>query len=276
MRRFMSLPIFLLAAIALGAPCNAQQPGFTLPTPAAPLNACSTQNPAFNTDDLAGLASPCAVAPGALLVETLYYQNASRVGGTALAAYPLFRFRAGIARHLEVMVDTPSQIAMSGVNGAGLYPTTHAGYGLNYTFASSASFAAAFGAEAVPPSSRFTVDQTQPRYVLDFTGGFQLTPRATLSAIVTGSSSRQVGFQRIFPAAALRAAYDTSSVTQVSTDIGTRFIARHAASQTYGDVAVNQRLRKNMTFAIGAGTTFNPVSNEKAHYLASGFSFRIK
>jgi hypothetical protein len=147
---------------------------------------------------------------------------------------------------------------------------------LNYTFASSASFAAAFGAEAVPPNSRFAVNQAQPRYILDFTGGVQLSPRATLSAIATGSSSSQVGFQRIFPAAALRAAYDTSSVFQVSTDFGTRFIARHSVSQSYGDVSVNQRLRKNLTFAVGAGTAFNPVSNEKAHYLASGFSFRIR
>jgi len=101
-------------------------------------------------------------------------------------------------------------------------------------------------------------------------------PSPTLSAIATGSSSSQVGFQRIFPAAALRAAYDTSSVFQVSTDFGTRFIARHSVSQSYGDVSVNQRLRKNLTFAVGAGTAFNPVSNEKAHYLASGFSFRIR
>jgi len=257
-------------------PCDAQQPGFTLPPQTAPLNACSTQNPAFTLDDPAGVASPCAVAPGALLVETLYYQNASREGGTALAAYPLVRLRAGIAHHLEVLIDTPSQIAMSGIGGAGLYPTTRAGYGLSYTFASSAAFAAAFGAEAVPPSSRFTVDQAQPRYVFDFSGGFRLTPRATLSAIATGSSSRQVGFERIFPAATLRAAYDTSAVTQVSTDIGTRFIARHAAAQTYGDVSVSERLHKNASLAIGAGTTFNPVTNEKAHYVASGFSFRIK
>ncbi|MGA2392381.1 MAG: hypothetical protein ABSH03_03400 [Candidatus Lustribacter sp.] len=176
----MSLPFFLLAAIALGAAGDAQTPGFTLPAaPPAPVNACSTQNPAFTIDDPAGVASPCAVAPGTLLVETLYYQNASRVGGTALAAYPLFRLRTGIARRLEVVIDTPSQIAMSGVDGAGLYPTTHAGYGLNYTFAASAAFAAAFGAEAVPPSSRFTVDQAQPRYVLDVTGGVQLMSRAT-------------------------------------------------------------------------------------------------
>lgn len=276
MRRFMSLPSLLLLALACLAPCAAQTPGFTLPSPAAPLNACSTQNPAFTVDDLAGVAAPCTVASGSVLVETLYYQNASRVGGTALAAYPLFRVRAGIAKRIELLVDTPSQIAMSGLAGAGLYPTTRTGYGLSYTFASNASFAAAFGAEAVPPSSRFTVNGAQPQYVLDVTSGWQLSPRATLSAIATGTSSRQVGFERVFPAAALRAAYGTSSTTQVTTDLGTRFIARRAAAQSYGDVSVNERLRKNMTFAVGAGTTFNPVSNQKAHYLASGFSFRIK
>lgn len=272
----MSLLGLLLSALACTTPCDAaaDTPGLT--PAAAPLSVCAEPNPAFTIDDPAGITAPCAVAPGSLLVETLYYQNASRVGGTALAAYPLFRLRAGLAKRLEVVVDTPSQVAESGLAGAGLYPRTHPGYGFSYTVASTGAFAASAGVEAVPPSSRFTVNEAQPRYVFDLTGGYQLSPRATLSAIATGSSSRQVGFQRIFPAAAVRAAYDASSVMQISSDVGMRIIARHSVGQSYGDVSVNERLRRYVTFAVGLGTTFNPVANEKAHYLASGFSFRIK
>jgi len=239
------------------------------------LNACLTQNPAFTTDDLSGIASPCAVPKGTLLLETLYYQNASRIGGTALAAYPLFRLRTGIARGLEAFVDAPSQIAESGEHGVGLYPTTHFGYGLNYTIASNERMASAVGIEAVPPNSRFNVSENQAKYVVDLTAGYQLSARATLSAIATAASSLVVGFQRVDPAAAVRYAYDTSASTQVSTDFGERIVAKHAVAQSYGDVAVNQRLGKNTTFDVGLGTTFNMVSNAKAHYLASGFNIHL-
>jgi hypothetical protein len=239
------------------------------------LDACNTQNPAFTTDDLSGIQAPCAAAPGTLLVEMLYFQNASRVGGTALAAYPLFRLRTGIVHRLDAVIDTPSQIAMSGLKGIGLYPTTQIGYGLNYTFVTDARLASAVGLELVPPGSRFNVSDSQPRYVIDMTAGFHLTRSMTVSAIATGTSSKNVGFERVNPAAALRVAYYSSARTQLSADLGTRILVRHGAAQNYGDVAVNERLRKNVTFSVGLGTTFNPVSDAKAHYLASGFNFHL-
>jgi hypothetical protein len=70
-------------------------------------------------------------------------------------------------------------------------------------------------------------------------------------------------------------AYDSSVATQFSTDIGTRIVTRHSVAQSYGDVAINERIRKNTTFDVGLGTTFNPVSNAKAHYLASGLNFHL-
>jgi hypothetical protein len=155
MRRYALLVIFFYSTI-VSAPVLADSMALT-DTPGlvagdSPRNVCATANPAFTIDDLSGITPPCAVAPGSVLVETVYYQNASRAGGTALAAYPLVRFETGIVRNLELVLDAPSQIAESGLAGAGLYPTTHAGYGLNYTFASNARLAASFGAELVPPS----------------------------------------------------------------------------------------------------------------------------
>jgi hypothetical protein len=258
-----------VAAAMLTAPTAASADAFTA------VNVCLTQSPAFTLDDLGGFVAPCAAPQGTLIIETLYYQNASRIGGTALAAYPLFRLRTGIVRRLEVVVDAPSQIAESGAAGVGLYPTTHFGYGFNYTVAANSRVAAAVGIEALPPNSRFSVSETQAKYILDLTAGFHLTSRGTLSAIATGASSSTVGLQRIDPAAAVRYAYDASVATQVSTDFGERIVARHAVAQSYGDLAVNQRLRKNITFDVGLGTTFNMVSNAKAHYLASGFNFHL-
>ena len=85
-----------------------------------------------------------------------------------------------------------------------------------------------------------------------------------------------MGFNRVFPTAAVRFAYDSSPATQFSSDIGMRYVVRHSIAQRYGDVAVNQRLTKGVNFSVGLGTTFNLISNAKAHYLASGFNFNIK
>jgi hypothetical protein len=260
----------LAAAIARpSAPLRADEPAPAL------IPACRTGDPAMLIDDLSGFIAPCAQAPGMVAIETLYFQNASSVGESALAAYPLFRVRTGIVRRLEAVLDTPSQIAESGPHGTGLYPTTHLGYGVNYTFLADGRAAGGMGIEMLPPDSRFVTTAAQPKYVVDVTMGYHLGDRTTLSAIATGASSRSVGFQRIFPTVAVRTAYDASAVTQISTDLGERVVARHSSPQTFGDVAVNERLHKNLHFSVGLGTTFNPVSDAKAHYLASGFDVQL-
>ena len=157
--------------------------------------------------DSSGIDSPCTVAPGGLLVESLYLQDASRVGGTALAVYPLFRLRTGVTDRLEAFVDTPSQIAESGHGGAGLYPTTRLGFGLNYTLVEGDRLAIALGAEQLPPISHFATTQTQSKYAFDMTSGYRLTTRVTLQAFADGASSSKWGFAEVYPSAALGAAY---------------------------------------------------------------------
>jgi hypothetical protein len=61
--------------------------------------------------------NPCLVGRGHSVIDITYYQNASSVGGTALAAYPEATIRFGIARNLEVFVDAPSDVAKSGLDG---------------------------------------------------------------------------------------------------------------------------------------------------------------
>ncbi len=271
-RAFLRLVLAAVLAAVVVAPAA---PSWAASQSVAPLAACASGDPALSIDDLSGITAPCAAARGSLDIETLYFQNASSVGGTALAAYPLFRLRTGIASRVEAVVDTPSQIAQSGPRGTGLYPTTHAGYGANYTFLSGQFAAASVGLEMVPPNSRFATTQTQPKYVVDLSAGYRVNARAVVSAIATGASSRSVGFARIAPSLTVRTAYDLSPVTQISTDLGTRVVARGTVAQSFSDIAINERLRKNLRFAVGLGTTFNPVSDAKAHYLASGFDFKL-
>jgi hypothetical protein len=184
--------------------------------------------------------------------------------------------RTGLLRNLELVVDPPSQVAESGLHGAGLYPTTSLGYGLNYTLKSTARMALGVGAEAVPQNSRFVPNEHQSKYLFDLTAGWQLSRRTTISALATGTSSATVGFNRIMPAATVRVSYEAGPRTSISTDIGARLAARNSVAQSYGDIALVQRLRKNINYAIGLGSAFNPVGNSKAHYLASGFNFHLK
>lgn len=272
-RSILAVVLFAIISLVNAAPASAAtENGGTV---FAPNSACASQNAAFTEDDLSGFTSPCAAQPKTLIVETVYFQNASKVGGTALAAYPLVRLRTGIVRNLELVVDPPSQVAESGLHGLGLYPTTHLGYGLNYTMHATSRFASGVGIEVVPPNSRFQVDARQPKYIFDFTAGYRVGRRATLSAMATGSSSHLVGFGRIAPSATVRFAYDAGHRTQISTGFGARVVARGNVTQSYGDIAVNEVLHKNITWAIGLGTAFNPVRNAKAHYLASGFNFHL-
>lgn len=236
---------------------------------------CATANQFFIADGLSGIDSPCTIQRGGLLVESLYLQDASRVGGTALAIYPMFRLRTGLNDRIEVDVDTPSQIAESGHAGVGLYPTTHLGFGLNYTFAENDRLAMALGAERLPPISHFATTQSQAKYALDMTSGYRLTPRVTLQAFASGASSSKSGLAQVYPSAAFGAAYGFAPATQFSLDVGARAIARRANLQSFGTISADQRLSKKMTVDVGLGTAFNQISNAKAHYLASGLNYRL-
>ena len=225
-------------------------------------------------DELSGIWSPCVTPQKSLIAQATYLQNASAVGGTALAAYPMLDLRTGIAPNLELAFHAPSQLAESGPAGIGLYPSTHLGYGLRYGIASTARFAIAAATDVLPPMSRFSPNQVQPRYVFGFSSMYAMNSRWTLGFAGSGTSSGRVGFQRVLPSEALTTAYSLGLGTSISTDIGNRFPAR-TTPQSFGDIAVDQSLGAKMRFKVGLGTTFNSALQSKAHYLASGFDLNI-
>ncbi len=222
-----------------------------------------------------GVPEACIVPAKTFLLESLYYQNASKVGGTALAAYPMFRLRAGVAERLELVVDAPSQVAESGLGGAGLYPASSPGVGLNYELTRSERRVLTFGAELLPPESLYDPNHAaQPRYRFDLGSAYRVSHVLTLNATLAGSSSPRVGLQHICPAAIVGAEITPAKLTRISIDLGGRIVSRQSAWQSFGDVSVTQLLKKNLAFDIGLGTAFNPVSDQKSHYLAAGFNFK--
>jgi hypothetical protein len=236
---------------------------------------CDRSNPLAGADDLVGIASPCLLAPGSAQIDAIYLQNASRIGQTALAAYPMFRVRAGFARRLEAVVDLPSQIAESGPGNNGLYPMTHLGYGLNYQLAQSARSALALITEVLPPTSRFAPVQSQPKYLIGLTSDLAVNDKVTLGATASGVSSGEIGFERVLPSLAMRLGLRVGPQTEIVTALGSRLVGRHQVGQSFGDVTVTRALTKRTIFNVGVGTTFNEVANCKSHYLASGFNYRM-
>lgn len=259
---------FLAFILALAvAPASAQTAPAT--------NLCSTADHFALSDDLSGSWSPCTMRPGSLFAEVTYLQNASAVGGTALAAYPMLHLRTGIAKDLEFVFQSPSQIAESGQRGIGLHPMTHLGYGLRYTVRQTDRFALAVLGETSPPMSRFSATHVQSTYLFGLAAEYVVNPKIALGFAANGTSSSRVGFARILPSTAARAVYNLTPATQVSVDVGTGIVSKRMVGQSFGDISLNETLYRTLGFNVGLGTTFNVVSNVKAHYLASGFTYRL-
>jgi hypothetical protein len=243
-------------------------------TAEAATTVCSGDSLLSFVDPTSGLPAACSLPSNGALVKSLYYQNASKVGGSALAAYPLVDVLAGVTDRTEVLVDTPSQLAESGPNGTGLYPTTSPGFGLNYELAQSSNAALKIGLEDRPPLSPFTTNATQAAYALSVASLYRVSEAVAFDGSVTGLVTRVRGSERMLPTMNLGVSYDVAPSTQVATDLGSRALARFGRVQKFGDLSVTHVLHKNLAFDTGLGTAFNAMSNAKAHYLSAGLDIR--
>lgn len=186
----------------------------------------------------------------------------------------MLTLRTGVAKRVEFVFQSPSQIAESGLRGAGLYPRTHLGFGFRYTMAEGDRFGVALEAESAPPMSRFSPNQTQPKYRLGVNAEYALNPKLALGFSANGTSSGTIGFTRVLPTMTAKVGYYVTPRTQVLADVGSLLVAARSRAQSFGDFSIEQSLSRNVVFNVGLGTTFDPVLNEKAHYLASGFTFK--
>lgn len=234
---------------------------------------CSDTNMLLMIDASGTTPSECSLPGGTFLIESLYYQNASKVGATALAAYPMLRLLAGATARLDIMVDAPSQIAESNLQG-NFYPGTRGGFGLNYGIVQSLQSSVTIGAEVDAPASLYEPSETQPKYRFGASSLFQLDRGVFLNASLDASSSQSIGFNQIYPMAKIGLGMLATERTKLNFDLGTQAITRRASLQSFGDASVTQLLHKNLSLDVGIGSAFNPVKDTKAHYLATGLNFR--
>jgi hypothetical protein len=245
-----------------------------LPGSASELSSCGDSLLALS-DEADGMPSACTVSRGSLLLESTYFQNASAFGGTALAAYPMVRFRAGATSRLEFLLDSPSQVAESGKDGAGLYPATGAGVGANYAVLEGARLSLAAGAEVQPPIDDYASDRRlQPKLLLDSSALYRVTPLFALTGAAALSDSRTVGLERDSLSVWLGTRLSADRRTDVSLDVGDRYIARRTCAQAAGDISFARLLGNNTSIGAALGTSFNPVVNTKSHYFSAAVNVR--
>jgi hypothetical protein len=220
----------------------------------------------------------CIAPRKRLILQTTYYQNASKEGGTALAAYPEATLRYGLAENVEFFLDIPSDIAKSGQKGAGVFYFTHPGYGIKVRIAHTMRSAYAISFETEPPLDAMAHLSLLPQAETDLNGEWRLTSRWSVQAQIGALRFRQRGMEgdqqtaTIFSAAAN---YDLSKRTTVAVQLRSLSAAAiHSSAQSMGTLGIVQQLDDRLIFRIELGTSFNAAGHTKAHYLGAGFTIR--
>jgi hypothetical protein len=216
----------------------------------------------------------CVVKKHRVAVSTMYYQNASRVGGTALAGYPLLRARYGVTQNAEVFYDAPTELAVSS-HGAH-YEMAHAGIGAQGTLAQDGNVALLLTAESRPPLSPlanlYVLPLADVHLTASWTGitGTNFAAQVgTLNYIATNRGHRRSSMFDTVSATA-----PIASGTWFAGEVGMQSNATYAsAGQTRGIASVKHSIGTNSVFNVDLGTALNASGGSKPHYLGAGFTF---
>lgn len=223
--------------------------------------------------------SPCIVRRGQMVVETMYYQNASSVGGSALAAYPEATFRIGLSPRVELFVDAPSDVAKSGNHGEGVFYLTHPGFGVKALLSTSSTFASSLSVETSPQLHALAHLSLIPVADMTLTGAWM--PRRSnlvLTAQAGAFLFRQRGMEHEQRTAATFAVGITAPLmkkTWLSLQLNSISVAAmHSSAQSSGTLSLQHEIGRNVLANVQLGTAFNAAGHSKAHYLGFGFTIR--
>ena len=223
--------------------------------------------------------TPCIVRRGQIVIETMYYQNASSVGGTALAAYPEATIRLALSPRVEFFVDAPSDVAKSGNNGLGVFYFTHPGFGLKALLSSSSTFASSVSIETNPQLNALAHLSLIPVTDVTFTGSWM--PRRSnliFSAQAGAFWFRQRGMGHEQRTAATFGLGVTAPIMR-KTWLTFQFrsfseAAMNSSAQSTGTLSLQHEIGRNVLANVQLGTAFNAAGHSKAHYLGVGFTIR--
>jgi hypothetical protein len=275
----MELRIFGLTAVVFFA-CSAPVLAVDQPAPKGPpVRSICDQSLRSIANTTHARATPCVVTRGHVVIETMYYQNASREGGTALAAYPEATFRVGVSPRLELFVDAPSDIAKSGTHGEGVFYFTHPGFGLKALLSSSSTFASSLSLETRPQLHALAHMSLLPMADATLTAAWM--PRRS-NVIITGQVGafwfQQRGMGHSQKTAATFALAVTAPImrkTWLTLQLRSLSVAAmNSSAQSTGTMSLQHEIGRNVLANLQLGTAFNAAGHSKAHYLGVGFTIR--
>lgn len=266
-RLFAFAATLIAASLAIPKPASAANGPRALPCDTGSLRSLASRTHTKLT--------PCVAAPHKFILETTYYQNASRIGGTALAAYPEARIRYGVAPHWELFVDTPSEIAKSGERGRGIYTMTQTGVGAKVDFARIRNVVYSLSVEGHPPLGALANLNLVPLSDVHLSANWTAGHRREF-AVETGVINYATVFHNHLRATSLVAISGTQTLdplTSVTLELANQsHVYRGSRSQSSGVFSVQRMLSNRVLFNVELGTAFDASANSKPHYLGAGFT----
>ncbi len=203
----------------------------------------------------------------------MYYQNASKAGGTALAAYPEVRVRYGVLAHLEAFYDAPSEIAKSGLRGAGVYTMTHPGLGLKLHVADLGDAAVSLTAESHPPMSALANTDLIPLSDVHLSAnwsGADAMQYTAMAGLLNYASNDESG-HRSTPLVALSATHTLPHDNFLTGEYALQSASSIGASaQSSVTIAFAHAVSHRLLLNVEIGSAFNQSDNSKPHYLGFG------
>lgn len=223
------------------------------------------------------LIAPCVAPKNRFVLETNYYQNASKAGGSALAAYPEVRMRYGAANHLELFLDGPSEIAKSGLKGRGIYVMAPVGYGATYEFARVRGVSYSLTAENRPPLQPLANIYLMPLSDVHMSATWSGSGRRTYGAefgVLEYESVRRHSNHRGSSIAAFSVTQEVNRRTFVTAELSDQFRALGGnAPQASATLSMQRLLTQHFVFNLEGGTTFNAKGDSKPHYWGFGLIY---
>ncbi len=210
------------------------------------------------------------------MLETGYYQNASRVGETNIAAYPQARVDYGVAQNVEVFYDVPNEIAES-VRSVPSYTMTGGGFGMSYETIPSHGLQYSLSGQISPPSAALSNPQLLPDASVNAAAAWSGSDALHYGIYVGTFAFSQHGRhgRHSSPETGLFAtqALDAKTLLTSALNVQSRSFLG-ASAQTSGMVGVQRTLSEALMFNVNVGNTFNAAARSKPHYLGFGLTVR--
>jgi hypothetical protein len=205
----------------------------------------------------------------------MYYQNASKVGGTAVAGYPELQARYAVSGALQTFYDAPTELAISAIHG-GRYVMAHPGLGIEDEIAKDGAVTFTLSAQShpqlTPLANLYLIPLSDLHLAATWSNAAQTNFAAEVGTLNFIASNRSRRRSSMFDAVAATKAI--APRTWLTGELGMQSNATYgSAGETRAIASVDRWLGSNALFNIDLGTAFNAMGDSKPHYLGAGFTF---